>query len=65
VPTADQTADAIDRANRALAEIGAREILDAHEAAEHRNAQLARWHTEDQLALEHDHAAECEGPVLR
>ena len=49
VPTADQTADAIDRANRALAEIGARDILDAHEAAEHRTAQLARWHADDQL----------------
>jgi conjugative relaxase-like TrwC/TraI family protein len=64
VPTADQTADAINRANRALAEISAREALDAQEAVEYRNAQLARWHAQDELALEHDDAADWEAPTL-
>jgi conjugative relaxase-like TrwC/TraI family protein len=58
VPTADDTAESIQRAQRALAEIAQREAADeAREAEETRAAQLARWHVDDQAAergaLEH------------
>ena len=51
VPTADETADAIRRAHRALDEIRARESQDARRAAEDSRAeQLARWHDDDRAA---------------
>ena len=51
VPTADQTAAAITRAQEALAEIHARREADARLAEEdHRLAQLARWHEQDRAA---------------
>ena len=51
VPTADETADALRRAHRALAEIRAREIDDARRAAhDSRAEQLARWHDHDRTA---------------
>ena len=51
VPTADETADALRRAHRALAEIRAREADDARRAAhESRAEQLARWHDQDRGA---------------
>jgi hypothetical protein len=42
VPEADEVAEALDRANRALVEIHARSNMDEREAAEHRAAELAR-----------------------
>lgn len=51
VPTADETADSITRAQRALTELDARHAHDQrHEADEHRERQLARWHADDQAA---------------
>jgi conjugative relaxase-like TrwC/TraI family protein len=51
VPTADDTADALRRAHRALDEIRAREADDARRAAENSRAeQLARWHDHDRAA---------------
>ena len=44
VPSAAETSDAIERANRALAEMRARDAMDAQEAAEHRAEELGRWH---------------------
>jgi conjugative relaxase-like TrwC/TraI family protein len=47
VPTSAETADAVRRAQRALAEIRARESADRQRAAEDaRVEQLARWHNE-------------------
>jgi hypothetical protein len=48
VPTADETSAAVDKANRALAEIRAREVADAREEAEHRAEQLSQWRARDQ-----------------
>ena len=60
VPSAEQTADSVARAQRALAEIRAREAAEEREAAEQQRAeQLSRWHTQDQAA-ETEHAAERE-----
>lgn len=50
VPTAAETADAVQRAQRALAEITARQAAEDHEAAEQRAQQLTRWHGDDQGA---------------
>jgi hypothetical protein len=51
VPTADETADAVRRARRALAEIQAREQQDARQAVEDARAErLARWHDETLIA---------------
>ncbi|MFC5060745.1 hypothetical protein [Actinomycetospora atypica] len=50
VPDVDETAAAIERAHRALAEIQARDELDAAEEAAHQADQLSRWQTEDALA---------------
>jgi conjugative relaxase-like TrwC/TraI family protein len=51
VPTADETADSITRAQRALAELEARHACEQRrEADEHRDWQLARWHADDQAA---------------
>ncbi|WP_300007459.1 MobF family relaxase [Pseudonocardia sp.] len=47
VPTADETADALTRAGRALAEINARAALDERADVENRAEQLTRWHTDD------------------
>jgi conjugative relaxase-like TrwC/TraI family protein len=48
VPTAEDTADAVARAQRALAEIRQCEQAEAQLAAEEARAeQLARWHTDD------------------
>ncbi|GAA3249529.1 hypothetical protein GCM10017691_60660 [Pseudonocardia petroleophila] len=52
VPSADETADSIDGARRSLAEIRAREALDGREASEHRAAELAHWHADDQAAVD-------------
>jgi AAA domain/TrwC relaxase len=51
VPTADQTATTIARAQRALAELDQRTTNDArHAEAEARAEQLTRWHADDQQA---------------
>jgi conjugative relaxase-like TrwC/TraI family protein len=51
VPTAGESADAVCRARRALAEIRAREQEDARRAPEETRAEeLARWHTETRAA---------------
>jgi hypothetical protein len=48
VPTAEETSAALERAQRAVAEIQV--VEEAREAAEHRADQLARWHAPDQAA---------------
>ena len=53
VPTAEETADTITRAQHALAELERRRIVDeqrAHDEA--RDADLNRWHTDDREAEE-------------
>lgn len=52
VPSADETADSVQRAQRALAEIRTRTAAEEREAAEHRAEQLARWHAQDQATQE-------------
>ena len=47
VPTADETAETIARAQRALSEIQRREHLDRRREHDERTEQLARWHTDD------------------
>jgi conjugative relaxase-like TrwC/TraI family protein len=47
VPTANETSAAIERANRALAEINARNELDAQEDLDHRAEQLTEWKARD------------------
>jgi len=66
VPSADETAAAIEKANRALAEMRARDAVDTHEADQHRTEELNRWHAQDQTA-EHeaiDHAAVDDEPAF-
>ncbi|MDD7965517.1 MobF family relaxase [Actinomycetospora lemnae] len=55
VPTAGETSAAIERANRALAEMRSREEMDAREEEQHRADQLAEWQAQDETD---DHAAE-------
>jgi hypothetical protein len=51
VPTAQQTADDLTRARRALAETRQRQADNArHHAEQARSQQLARWHTDDLAA---------------
>ncbi|MPZ67342.1 MAG: relaxase domain-containing protein [Pseudonocardiaceae bacterium] len=61
VPAADETADSVQRAQRALAEIRARHALEERDAADQRAEQLTRWHADDQTtehqAREHDAVA--------
>jgi hypothetical protein len=68
VPTADETADAIERAQRAIAEISAREANDLREAEQHRAHELTRWHQADEAVLAdeagYDDAAGREPPTL-
>ena len=55
VATADDTADAVRRAQRALAELKQRRAAEAaHEASEEatRDEQLVRWHSDDVVARE-------------
>ena len=63
VPSADETARAIEDANRALIEMQAREAADSQAEEEHRAAELTRWHTDDQIAgaeaAERDVEADC------
>jgi conjugative relaxase-like TrwC/TraI family protein len=54
VPSADETAAAVDRAQRAIAEIRARDTADAAEQ-EHRAEQLTQWHERDEVAEEPVH----------
>jgi len=54
VPDAAETSAAIDRAQRGLAEIHAREAAEEREAAEHRAEDLSRWHDADQPLDETD-----------
>jgi conjugative relaxase-like TrwC/TraI family protein len=51
VPTADQAADSISRAQRALAELEARRTDERrHEAEEDRERQISRWRADDHAA---------------
>jgi len=50
VPTPDETADSVQRAQRALHEITARQAAEDRQAAEERTQQLTRWHATDQAA---------------
>jgi hypothetical protein len=52
VPSAAQTADSVDQAERVLTEIRAREADDRLEAEQERAAELARWHHDDQAEHE-------------
>jgi hypothetical protein len=47
VPSADESANTLDRAERAMAEIRARQAEDELEAQQHREAELRRWHAQD------------------
>lgn len=47
VPTARETAAALDRAQRALAEIASRDAYDERHNTEDRATQLTVWHTDD------------------
>jgi hypothetical protein len=51
VPTADETAAAIERAQRAIAELRARDAVDLREADEHRAQELTCWHQADEAGL--------------
>lgn len=53
IPSAAETAASTERADRAIAVIAARNLADAQEEAEHRAAELNRWHVDDQTA-EHE-----------
>jgi hypothetical protein len=75
VPSADETAEAVRRAQRALIEIQyRREAEDRHAAAEAeaRAEELARWHVDDTTAeqastvpaVAADDATDDHGPVL-
>ncbi|WP_202867884.1 MobF family relaxase [Kribbella pittospori] len=77
VPSADETAEAVRRAQRALIEIQHRRADEEHQAnadAEARAEELARWHTDDATAEEVKtatadktspaQAAEESGPVM-
>jgi hypothetical protein len=56
VPTAEETADIVARAQRALAEMERRRAAEErHAADEVRAEQLARWHADDHAA-EADHS---------
>ena len=55
VPTADEIAAAVDGAQRALAEIRARDTADAAADQEHRAEQLTQWRERDQVAEEPVH----------
>jgi hypothetical protein len=61
VPSAEETADNLARAQRALAETRQRQADEQRHAAEQARAQqLARWHTDDQTAHQQhtqDHTA--------
>jgi conjugative relaxase-like TrwC/TraI family protein len=60
VPSAEETADIIARAQRALTELDERGTADARRVAEEaRDAELARWHADDQAAAE-QHPAQAE-----
>ncbi|MDD7942498.1 MobF family relaxase [Actinomycetospora lutea] len=48
VPTADETSAAIERANRALAEMRSRNEMDGREEEQHRADQLAEWRAHDE-----------------
>ncbi len=51
VPSADESADSVEKARRALREIEEREASDAaREAEDNRSEQLTRWHAEDQVS---------------
>jgi hypothetical protein len=63
VPSADETAHSIARAQRALTEIEHRRTLDQARAAdEARSQQLARWHADAQDT--HQQVADRDGPAL-
>ena len=50
VPTANETTESVRRAHRALVELKQRQAIDERRAADEtreRDAELARWHTED------------------
>ncbi|TCO43590.1 AAA domain-containing protein [Kribbella antiqua] len=75
VPSADETAEAVRRAQRALIEIQHRRAAEEHHAdaeAEARAEELARWHADDTnaeqantaTATAADHAADYPGPVM-
>jgi hypothetical protein len=50
VPTADETSAAVEKANRALAEIRAREEADARADEQRRSEQLTHWQARDATA---------------
>jgi hypothetical protein len=59
VPSPAETTVALDRAQRALHEIRARDAEDRREAAEHRAEQLAQWHVDDTASAADDARLDC------
>ena len=65
VPTPEETADSVQRAQRALHEITARHAAEEREAVEERIQQLTRWHATDHIAeQERDQAADRGGITI-
>jgi len=65
VPTPDETADSVQRAQRALHEITARQAAEDRQAVEERSQQLTRWHATDQAAdQERDHAVDRDAATI-
>jgi hypothetical protein len=60
IPSPDETAVDYAKATRALAELNARRAADEQEQAEHRAAELDRWHVDDQTATDASEAADAE-----
>ena len=65
VPSADETADNLARAQRALAETRQRQADEQRHTVEQARAkQLARWHTDDQTAHQQHTQDHTTGPAV-
>lgn len=62
--SAQDTADAIARARRSLAEIEARQVLDARADEDERSAEAARWATDGPELTDHSDQHDDSGDVL-
>lgn len=59
VPSTDESAETVRKAQRTLAEIDARTIADeAREAEESRAAELTRWYESDEAVIEQEQTAD-------
>ncbi len=65
VPSAEESAGSIEKAQRALREIEEREAADAaREADDARAGQLTRWHGDDQVVEHHEQESERERELV-